>query len=107
MRYGWAEALSRTGQFYSAIIGQFYPGVDKALGYYTDTFDTYNSKMEIGTYDEHLMMQNSLKNLMEGILSNHWLKIIPSEPSIIGFIKYLLKRDAESTLIPTHERNQR
>ena len=28
MRYGWAEALSRTGQFYSAIIGQFYPGVD-------------------------------------------------------------------------------
>jgi hypothetical protein len=26
--YGWAEALSRTGQFYSAIIGQFYPGVD-------------------------------------------------------------------------------
>jgi hypothetical protein len=29
LRYGWAEALSRTGQFYSAIIGQFYPGVDK------------------------------------------------------------------------------
>jgi len=28
LRYGWAEALSRTGQFYSAIIGQFYPGVD-------------------------------------------------------------------------------
>jgi len=28
LRYGWAEDLSRTGQFYSAIIGQFYPGVD-------------------------------------------------------------------------------
>ena len=31
MRYGWAEALSRTGQFYSAIIGQFYPGVGTAI----------------------------------------------------------------------------
>ena len=33
MRYGWAEALSRTGQFYSAIIGQFYPGVDNLSSY--------------------------------------------------------------------------
>jgi hypothetical protein len=28
-----AEALSRTGRFYSAIIGQFYPGVDKRRDY--------------------------------------------------------------------------
>lgn len=80
----------------------------EALGYYTDIFDLYNSKMESGTYEEHSMMQHALKNHMGGILfHNPWLKNIPSEPSIIGFIKYLLKRDAENTFIHTREHNPR
>jgi hypothetical protein len=39
LRYGWAEALSRTGQFYFAIIGQFYPGVDRGLNTYHKTMN--------------------------------------------------------------------
>jgi hypothetical protein len=72
----------------------------EVLGFYTDIFDTYNSSLESGTYEEHLRGQHSMKNHMEGILNDPWLKKIPSEPSVIGFIKYLLKRDAESTYTP-------
>ena len=78
----------------------------EALGYYTDIFEPYNRKMEDTTisYDEHHILQHGLKNRMNGILvMNPWLKTIPSEPSIIGFIKYLLKREAESTYIPIRE----
>jgi hypothetical protein len=77
---------------------------EEALGFYTDIFDPYNVKMETGIYDEHLTMQHSLINHMEGILNTPWLKKIPSEPSMKGFIKYLRKQDAESTLIPIDRR---
>lgn len=77
----------------------------EALGYYTDIFEPYNIKMDDKklSYDEHSMMQHSLKKLMEGILFlNPWLKKIPSEPSVIGFIKYLLKHEADSAYIRVH-----
>ena len=77
----------------------------EALGYYTDIFEPYNIKMDDKklSYDEHSMVQHDLKNRMEGILFlNPWLKKIPSEPSVIGFIKYLLKREADSAYIRVH-----
>jgi hypothetical protein len=72
----------------------------EVLRFYTGIFDKYNSDLENGTYEENLRMQQSIINQIGGILSNPWLKKIPSEPSIIGFIKYLLKRDAAVTYIP-------
>jgi len=73
------------------------------IGLYTK-FDKYNSTIDSKSAEENTESQKDLMTAMENLfLSESWLKKIPSEPSIIGFIKYWLKRDAESTYIPSRQ----
>jgi hypothetical protein len=68
----------------------------EALLYY-NRFNTFNSGIDIGGYNENARSQESMKNMLNADLNTDWLKKVPDEPSIIGFIKYLLKLDAKRT----------
>lgn len=64
----------------------------EALRWYT-RFNTFNSEREGGSFT---VSQESMKNMLEADLGTDWLKRIPSEPSILGYMNYLLKRDGNN-----------
>ena len=69
----------------------------EALRWYT-RFYTFNSDREGKSFDENTTHRESIKNMLDADLSTNWLKKIPSEPSIIGYIRYLLNRDASNSI---------
>ena len=64
----------------------------EALRWYT-RFTTFNSEREGRSFT---ISQESLRNMLEADLGTDWLKRIPSEVSILGYIKYLLNRDGNN-----------
>jgi len=67
----------------------------EALRWYT-RFNTFNSERGGRSFDENETRRESIKNMLEADLGTDWLKRIPSEPSILGYLKYLRKRGYNS-----------
>lgn len=64
----------------------------EALQWYT-RFNTFNSEREGKSFDENETSWKSMMNMLGADLGTDWLKRIPSEASILGYMKYLFKRD--------------
>lgn len=67
----------------------------EVLRWYT-RFNTFNSEREGKSFDENKTSRESIMNMLKEDLGTNWLKRIPSEPSILGYMIYLFKRDDNS-----------